>query len=508
MKCFFYIIFQFVIVFPSLSQDYKPENLGPNVNSAYGELAPLISADGKTIYFERLNHPQNTFGEKDSQDIWYSELKNGEWTEAKRLEKPFNKEQTNFISNITPDGNTILVGGAYEKGSYSGEGFSISNKTKTGWSHLKTIPVKDFEEMNRGLYNYAYLTNDRETMLLSMSEQDSSAVSDIYVSFIQKDGSWSQPVKIGGPISTESDEITPFLAADEVTLYFSSDRKGGFGQNDIWMSKRLDDTWLNWSEPKNLGSTINSEAWEGYYSIDAAAEYAYMISYKESYGGTDIVRIRLKEENRPNPVMLVQGKVVNSETKEPLEAHITYETLPSGKESGTARSNPATGDYTIILPYGSNYGLTATAPDHLETSHSLDLTKQSDYQEITKDLFLTPLKVGEIVRLNNIFFDFGKATLRPESFPELDRLVELLNKEHNMNIEIEGHTDNIGSVEINLKLSTDRANAVMEYLISKGISAERIAARGIGEGEPISSNDELEGKQLNRRVEFTVLKNE
>ncbi len=507
MRSFFSIILLSSIALSSNCQDYKPENLGPKVNSKYGELAPLISADGKTIYFVRLNHPQNTFGEKESQDIWYSELKEGEWTEAKRLEKPFNKEQINFIANVTPDGNTLLVGGAYAKGNYNGEGFSTSNKTKTGWSHLQTIPVKNFEAMNKGEYNYAYLTNDRETLLLSFSEQDSSTSSDIYVSFIQKDGSWSVPIEIGAPISTDSDEITPFLAADEVTLYFSSNRKGGFGQNDIWMSKRLDDTWLHWSEPKNLGSTINSEAWEGYYSIDAAGEYAYMVSLKESYGSTDIVKIKLKEENRPNPVMLVQGKVVNSETQEPLEAHILYETLPSGKESGTARTNPANGNYMIILPYGSNYGLTATAPNHMETSHNLDLTTKDEYKTLVKDLFLTPLKVGETVRLNNIFFDFGKATLRPESFPELDRLVELLNKEPRMNIEIEGHTDNVGSEDDNLRLSSDRAEAVLEYLVSRNIRMERLTARGYGESEPLYTNNHDEGKQLNRRVEFTVLKN-
>jgi len=507
MKSFFIIVFLFIITFQIQGQDYKPENLGPKVNSKYGELAPLISADGKTIYFARLNHPQNTFGESGSQDIWYSELKDGQWTEAKHLDKPFNQEQINFMFNVTPDGNTILAGGAYVKGKYAGEGFSTSNKIKTGWAPLQAIPLKHYEELNRGLYSFAYLTNNRETLLLSYSEQDTGSISDIYVCFLQKDATWSEPAKIRAPISTENDEITPFLAADEVTLYFSSNRKGGYGQNDIWMSKRLDDTWLHWSEPKNLGNTINSEAWEGYYSIDAAGEYAYMVSHKDSYGGTDIVRIKLKEENKPNPVVLVQGRTLNSETKQPIEAHISYETLPSGKESGTARSNPITGDYKIILPYGANYGFTATAINYLETSENLDLTSVAEYKEITQDLLLTPFKVGQTVRLNNIFFDFAKATLRPESFPELDRLVDLLNKERKVNIEIEGHTDNVGSDEANLKLSSDRATAVMDYVISKGISSDRLTAKGFGESMPIASNDDDQGKQLNRRVEFTIVKN-
>ncbi len=507
MRSFLSIIFLSAIALSSNCQDYKPENLGPKVNSKYGELAPLISADGKTIYFARLNHPQNTFGEKGSQDIWYSDLIDGHWTEAKHLDKPFNQEEINFMFNVTPDGNTILAGGAYIKGKYAGEGFSASNKIKTGWAPLQAIPLKNYEELNRGLYSFAYLTNNRETLLLSYSEKDTGSISDIYVCFLQKNATWSEPVKIGVPISTEYDEITPFLAADEVTLYFSSNRKGGFGQNDIWMSKRLDDTWLHWSDPKNLGNTINSEAWEGYYSIDASSEYAYMVSHKDSYGGTDIVRIKLKEENKPNPVVLVQGKVVSADSKQPLDAQITYETLPSGKEAGTARTNPSTGDYKIILPYGANYGFTATAPNHLETSQNLDLTSVAEYKEINQDLALTPFKVGQTVRLNNIFFDFGKATLRPESFPELDRLVDLLNKERKVNIEIEGHTDNVGSDEANLKLSSDRANSVMQYVISKGISADRLAAKGFGESVPIASNDDDQGKQLNRRVEFTIVKN-
>jgi len=507
MKLFWNIIFIVFFTLAAKGQDYKPENLGPKVNSKYDEIAPLISSDGKTIYFVRLNHPQNTFGETDSQDIWYSELdKDGHWTEAKRLDKPFNHEQINFISNVTPDGNTLLMGGAYDKGVYKDAGFSISNRTKNGWSPLQAIPIKKYGEMNKGVYSFAYLTNDRRTLLLSFSEQDTSSISDIYVSFAQKDGSWSQPVKIGAPISTDADETTPFLAADEVTLYFSSNRKGSMGLNDIWMSKRLDDTWLRWSEPKNLGNTINSDAWEGYYSIDAAGEYAYMVSHKSSYGGTDIVRIKMKEDIKPNPVVLVQGKVLSADSKQPLDAHITYEILPSGKEVGTARTNPATGDYKIILPYGANYGFTATAPNHLESSDNLDLTNVAEYKEMTKNLELTPLKVGQTVRLNNIFFDFAKATLRPESFPELDRLVELLNKERKMNIEIEGHTDNVGSDEANLKLSSDRANSVMQYVISKGVSADRITAKGFGETVPVATNDTDEGRQLNRRVEFTIVK--
>jgi outer membrane protein OmpA-like peptidoglycan-associated protein len=180
--------------------------------------------------------------------------------------------------------------------------------------------------------------------------------------------------------------------------------------------------------------------------------------------------------------------------------------LADGLEMGTARSNPSNGDYKIVLPYGRNYGFSAKADGFIAISDNMDLSDVADYKEINRDLYLVPIEIGEVVRLNNIFFDLAKATLRPESFPELDRVVKYMLDNPTMEIAMAGHTDNIGSDDANLTLSADRSKAVKDYIVSKGITENRITSNGFGESKPIASNETDDGRQLNRRVEFTILK--
>jgi hypothetical protein len=256
-----------------------------------------------------------------------------------------------------------------------------------------------------------------------------------------------------------------------------------------------------------LGGTINTNDWDAYYTLDARGEEAYMTNGKNSLGGSDIVKIKLITELRPNPVVLIRGKVYNAKTKETIGANIEYENLKDGKNAGVANSDPLTGEYKIVLPYGVNYGFLAYTDKFISVSDNLDLSSVAAYQEITRDLYLVPLEVGSTIRLNNIFFDIGKATLRSESYPELDRLIGIMTENSKMVIELSGHTDNVGSSDANLKLSNDRAQSVVDYVVSKGIEVGRLTAKGYGETKPLTANDTEEGKQLNRRVEFTILKN-
>ena len=491
----------------SFAQVYQFENLGDLVNSGYAELAPIISTDGLTLYFHRSNHPKNSFGASNSQDIWYTTLnQEGKWTYAQRLPPPLNNDQFNSIKGVSPDGNTLLLEGAFEKGRYTGKGLSFSHRTDKGWTLPQKIEVINYQKMAQGLYGSSSLSNDGKTLILAFSETHGSNFDDLYVSRLDNEKNiWSQPQSLGEQVNTKFTETTPFLASDGVTLYFSSNRPGGMGKNDIYFTKRLDDTWLNWSEPKNLGPSINTEAWEAYYSIDAEATYAYMISSKNSRGKTDIVRIKLLEENRPDPVVLISGKVYNAKTKTPLKAAISYEILPQGENAGYAHSS-SSGDYKIVLPYGKNYGFLAETAGFVSISDNIDLTQIAEYQEIERDLFLVPLEVGETVRLNNIFFDFGKYQLRPGSYPELERVYKLLAENPNLSIEIGGHTDDVGPSEENTVLSLNRAGAVKKYLIDKGIPDNKVKAGGFGEARPLVPNNSESNQQLNRRVEFTILK--
>ena len=500
-----------LIAFYSYSQKNEIENLGLKVNSEYYELAPVISADGKVLYFVRAGHPQNTKYKKDKEakDIWYSKMdKNGEWGTASHEKGLINTRYSNSVFWVSPDGNKMLIMGTYtSKKRFDGIGFSMCIKTAEGWSRPQELEIDGFYEKMRGQYHGATMANDGKTLLLYFSEKEGSPLNDLYVSFLKQGNKWTKPKRILFPISkSKTNEMSPFIASDGVTLYFASDRKGGKGDMDIWRTTRLDSTWRKWSEPVNLGAPINTEGWDAYFTLDANGEYAYMVTTRASHGGTDIVRVKMKKEDKPNPVVLVYGNVYNAKTKQPVNAGLQYETLPEGIIAGYATSNTVDGGYKIVLPAGKNYSFMATAEQFLSVSENLNLDSVSNYAEVKRDLYLAPIEVGQTIRLNNIFFDFGNAALKAESFPELDRVVKILNDNLKLEIEISGHTDNVGGAGANLKLSKERANAVKNYFVSKNIQEKRITAKGYGKTKPIADNETNEGQQLNRRVEFTILK--
>ena len=486
------------------------ENYDKHLNTSYSELTPRISADGKTLYVVRENHPLNHGGATNSQDIWMADVTNGiDNATALHLEKPFNQNNYNSIIGISPDGTSMMIKGRYDNdGKYLGIGFSMLQKTSDGWSKPKALDVKSYEDMAKGTYVGAHWSTDGKHIVMSLSEDSEDDNQDLYVSHLQEDGTWSKPKPLGSTLNTDGDENGPFLASDGRTLYFSSDREGGEGSNDIWMSQRDGDSWTKWSEPVNLGPEINSEEWEAYYTIDAQGKYAYMLTYQNSKGGADITRIKLKEEVQPDPVVLVSGKVLDQKTNKPVSARISYNGIDDGKNYGVANSDPETGKYTIVLPYGVNYEFTASASNYIGVSDNLDLTTVGEYKVIEKDLFLVPIEVGATVRLNNIFFETGKADLKTSSYAELDRVVKFLNNNPNVTIEISGHTDNVGSKSTNQTLSQQRAKSVTEYLISKGVDASRLQSKGYGMEKPVADNSTEQGRTLNRRVEFTILTNE
>jgi len=497
----------------------KTENLGANINTSLAELRPTVSADGNLLFFIVENDPMNTkySSISNSQDIWFSERdSSGNWGPATHMGYPLNTYFYNAVFWISPDNNRILIRNAFIDGDYVGNGVSMTfRKTNGRWSKPNALSIKNYQKYDKGRQYGATMAHDGQTLLLYMSEQKNSYNNDLYVCFLQKDSTWSEPKSLGKKINLpQYNEMTPYLAADGVTLYFSSDRPGGLGDNDIWITKRLDSTWQKWSEPINLGSSINTPDWDAFFTLDAGGEYAYLTSSDNGYGESDIVRVKLLERERPDPVVLVDGNVYNKKTNEPLSASLIYETLPDGVEAGNGISNPSDGSFKIVLPYDKNYLIRASADKFFAVSENLDLDSlvKAGYKEIHKDLYLVPIEIGQVVRLNNVFFDFDKWNLRPESFVELDRVVKLLKENPTIEIEMSAHTDNKGADEYNMTLSDNRARSCMEYILSKGIATNRITSHGYGETVPMASNtnpdgsDNPEGRQLNRRVEFKILK--
>jgi outer membrane protein OmpA-like peptidoglycan-associated protein len=485
------------------------------------------------------------------------------WSTARRLSDILNRDQYNTILSISPDGQTILLKGAYVNGSYVTRGFSLANKTAGGWTVPQKIDIPGYEQMSKGKNEYGYLTMDGKAILLAFSRKKNSEDDDIYVSFLEN-GKWTRPMDLGDGINSKYSETTPFLSADGKTLYFSSDRPGGQGSQDIYLTRRLDDTWQNWRKPQNLGPPVNSDEYDAYYSISAKGDYAYFMSAKGSLGKKDIFRLALesppgseaaggsvnespgvpgsvnkstgkdaggKVGNAPtdaaigesrfgptstrsvtsqesDPVVLLSGSVLNQKTgKVPDDASVTYEDLATGKTLGQAKPDPNTGKYKLVLPYGKNYGITAKAKGLIPTSINLDLsTVRGRYIELDdRDLSMVPLVKGSTATVNNLFFDLGKATLKPESEPELKRIQQVMKENMALIIEISGHTDNTGSDEINNKLSLERANAVKDYLLNGNIDSSRIRTKGYGKSKPKADNSTEEGRQINRRVEIEIL---
>ena len=496
------------------------ENLGADINTDNPEMRPTISADGNLLFFIRQNDPANIqyATVPNSQDIWYSMRDStGKWSPAKHLSARVNASHYNAVFWISPDLNKILLKGSFIDGQYYGMGVSMIHKrSDNSWTDAQMLRIRNFEKFRETAQFGASMGQDGKTLLFYMTDKKGSYENDLYVSFLEGDNIWTAPKSLGKKINLpDYNEMSPFIASDGKTLYFSSDRPGGIGENDIWMSKRLDDSWTKWSDPVNLGRPINTELSEAFFTLDAGGEYAYLTSSDGAFGGSDIVRVKLLEREKPNPVVLVSGNVYNAKTKEPLAASLIYETLPDGTEVGNGVSSPIDGSFKMVLPYDKNYSIRASADKFFAISENLNLDSlvKAGYKEIHKDLYLAPIEIGQVFRLNNVFFDFDKYTLRPESFVELDRVVGFLNEYPNIEIEMSAHTDSKGSDEYNMVLSDNRARSVREYILSKGIAATRIISQGYGETKPVADNnhddgtDNPEGRQLNRRVEFKILKN-
>ncbi len=500
-----------------IDNDYLPVVLGPEINTEYKELRPLISPDGMTLYFSRRNHPENVGGVKDDEDIWFSERESKEspWMVAKNIGEPLNNKGPNFISSISADGNSMLVllGNAYYSKRRMMEGVSMSERQPDGtWGKPVNLKIRDgYNYSSRANY---FLGNDKKTMIMSVEREDSHGDRDLYVSFQLEDGTWSKPLNMGSTINTADEEGAPFLASDGKTLFFSSRGFSGFGGYDIYLTRRLDDTWTNWSEPENLGAAFNSKEDDLFFNFTENDEYAY---FSRGDGeDMDIYKVKLPyyqkpvltspfEYMGPKIVVIVKGTVYNATTNEPIGADIEFENIEDNEKIELTYSDPVNGKYQIRLPQDMDYRLISKAKGFYPKEDSIYLKHLTESTEIVKDIYLQPIIKNEPIVLKNIQFDFDSDVIKPVSFPELNKVAELLLDNEDIQIEINGHTCSMGSEEYNQYLSDRRAKSILRYLGTKGIEQERLHATGYGELRPIASNETDEGRRINRRVEFQLL---
>jgi len=483
------------------------ENLGKGVNSKTGEVAPVITPDGKTLYFTRLGHDLNK-GKNKAQDVWFSKVQSdGTWGESENINEPINTSENNAVTTISADGKSIYVLNIYMPDGTLRQGLSVSKRDKLGWKLPKEVKISDY--YNREKVVEFSLAPNGKVLVMSCERMDSFGSRDLYVSFLTNE-LWSKPLNMGVNINTAEDEGSPFIAADSKTLYFSTAGFPGYGKNDIFLTKRLDSTWTNWSEPENIGDLINTSKWDGYFTIPASGEHAYFSSDELSIGKEDIFRIKLFPSIRPDPVAIISGTVINAFDKKTISAEVVMELLndSTGTDKIVAEFDPETGEYKMVVPLKKAYSLNASKKGFISISENLDLSKDRRFREIKKNISLIPIKEGQTMVLNNLFFNQSKFDILSASYPELNRIIKLMQEYPTMQVIIEGHTD--GSDEnmiLNVKLSQERANEVKKYLVEKGqIDTKRIQTKGWGQSKPIASNATEETRKKNRRVEFTILK--
>ena len=477
--------------------EYELKRMNKRVNSPFHEGAPLISNDGSILYFFVADHPENKFGTKGSQDIWYSErTSDGKWRDAVHMPSPLNQNRYNQVMSIINGGNTLLVRGKTK----SSDGFSITHKNFNGWSNPVPLRIKEYDHMSNGVYSGGILNQSGDVLLMYFNELKDEKISDLYVSFKENDGSWSKPAFISA-LNTSYDEFGPTLDPDGETLYFASTRPGGQGSADIYVTKRLDDSWVNWSDPINLGPPVNTSGFDAYYSIDNKGNVFTTRAYMSPDGGSlDI--LSLVPVEKPKPKLSVWGYVYDRETEDHVSALVSYEMHQL--QVGEVVSDVNDGFYEVNIIGDGTYQILSTAEGYMNGLDQLNIPAIESDTVIQKDIYLDRIKVGTTVRLDNIFFDFDKTTLRPESITELDKVVDFLKSNPTVKVEIAGHTDSKGSNQYNVNLSDGRASSVRSYLLEHWIESERVSSKGYGEEVPVESNETDSGRQKNRRVEFTI----
>jgi outer membrane protein OmpA-like peptidoglycan-associated protein/Tol biopolymer transport system component len=477
------------------------ENLGTAINSKFNEICPVVSPDGKKLFFTRWKHPDN-LGANKNQDIWVSNLNDKQqWDKAILFPAPINNDENNAVCGISPNGKTMLLNNVYGKDGQMEKGVSLSFLLRTGeWSFPKPIRIQNFK--NKSEYSEYTLAPNGKVLLMTTETKDSFGGKDIYVSFLKADDTWTEPKNIGSVVNTGESESTPFIAPDGQTMYFSSSGHVGYGNNDIFLTRRLDDSWLNWSIPENVGPIVNTNQWDGYFTVSAKGDYAYFSSVENSLGAEDIYRIKIPEKVKPQTLVQVSGQVINQLTKLPLAAKILVRSRASA-DTMQIDYDPYLGDFSFMWPSKKPFYIEVKAKGFVTRKENFDFRDQSKFSE-SKQLFgLIPIELNKQYKVPNINFAQSKSEIPKESLPALDEIISILRDNDGLNVLIEGHTDNQGDWDENLKLSIERVNQVKEYLVKQGIAASRIQAKGWGGTKPLTASTEEEKRRLNRRVEFS-----
>lgn len=476
--------------------------LPSEINTKYNEYWPTLTIDEKTLYFTRLiPNTGNIIMEKFQEDFFVSEKKDKEWQKAKNLGPPLNTFDNEGAMSISADGRMMVFSLRNRQRSYGGFDIYYSKKINHSWTQAKNIG----KPINSAKWEaQPSLSADGRTIYFVSNRDGGKGGKDIWCSKLNENGKWLPPVNLGDSINTPGNEQSPFIHPDNQTLFFSSDHWLGMGGDDLFFTKKKDDN--SWTTPKNLGYPINTHKNEIGLIVNAKGELAYFASDRSTNTGTDIYQFNLPTAIKPNPTNYVQGKVYHAENKNPLKASFELIDLKENKTIVQSYSDNLSGTFLLPLPINKSYALNVQKDGYLFFSLNFDITKIHDLSKpFMLDVPLQPIKTGNIIVLENVFFEHDSYKLKSESYIELNKLIEVLTQNPTIKIEIGGHTDSNGSDKYNETLSHNRSQTVYNYLIEKGINANRLTYRGYGEKMPRASNETPKGRALNRRTEVKIL---
>lgn len=486
---------------------FNPKNLGPNVNSDFDEIVNTISVDDQSMVITQRKYKKSAkTGKRISnitEDFMASErMKSGDWGALSPLDG-FNSDGNEGAMSISPDGKLRVYAACGREEGYGGCDLYYSELQSGRWSHSRNMG----DGVNsRWWETNSTISSDGKTIYFVSNRRGGYGKSDIWKVTRQANGTWGNAVNLGSKINTKGMEMTPYIHPDGKTLYFASEGHIGMGGSDLYVSRMNEKE--EWSEAVNLGYPINTKENEMGIIINAAGNLAYISADRQGgYGGFDVYSFDLYPEARPTAVTYMRGVVRDVVTKNPLEARFELVNLESGKRIAHSKSDAKKGDFMIVIPADTRLSLTVEKNGYLFYSDNF-FVKSGDYTSIKpflKNVDLKPIKAGERIVLKNVFFDSRSYSLKSESTIELNKLYDLLVKNKNLRIEIGGYTDNIGDDDYNMKLSQDRAHAVMNYLMNKGVDKSRLSAKGYGETNPVGDNSTDEGRAQNRRTEIKVV---
>ncbi|MFM2135631.1 MAG: hypothetical protein RL021_1031 [Bacteroidota bacterium] len=490
---------------------FDPKNMGGAINTSSQEYFPAITGDGNTFLFTRRIKSTSANGKvSDQEDFYVSKKENGKWSEAQAV-REINTSGNEGAPTLSADGQYLFFTACEElyndldarptKGSCD---LFIAKKVGEQFVNPRNLE----EPVNSGAWeSQPSFSSDGRTLYFvrAVKGTDGKKHRDIFVTRIDDRSSWSTPEPLGSKINTSFDETSVFIHPDDQTLYFSSDGHAGMGGQDIFMSRRSPAG--DWGEPVNLGYPINTANDENSLLVSPDGTTGYFASDREGgYGGLDLYQFELDAALRPQIVTYMKGKVFDSETKKPLGASFELIDLDTKRPVVTSTSNPGNGEFIVCLPTGKRYALNVARDGYLFFSENFELKGPKPAADpFLRDVPLKPIKVGEAVVLKNIFFDFNKSDLKEESKVELNKMVAFLTRNPKLNVEIGGHTDNIGGKAYNQTLSEKRARAVLEYIAANGIPAARLSSKGYGDNQPIADNANESGRAQNRRTEFKIV---